>query len=450
MSFAPTRALAEYVRELKLADLPSQAVENAKLLVLDTIGVALASAPLAIGRAIIGHVERLGGTPECTIVGSRVRTSAVLAALCNGTLTSGLDFDPGYHLTTHTLPAALAIGERLSVSGSQVLEAFAAGYEAGARLIDALDSGRRAGGGLTARGWYHVGFVGPIASALVAGKLLGLDLDALCGAAGTAAAGAGGIRRNFGTMAKAYQAGNAASHGVHAALLAADDFVGDPEILEAPLGLCGALGVPLENVEQALAKLGSQLELLASLRIKRFPACTPAHQPVQIALQLRREHDFAVDDVEVIEADLHTFSLLRLDPRDEVAAGFSAPFLIAVALIDGELGLDQLREERVRDPRVRALMACVRPAGDSFPAGGDEREETITLRLRDGRTLIGRSSRVARMDTASEIDEKFRLCAGRSLTIEQAEMLRAAIMSMEEAPRIGDLLPAAVPQAQGG
>ncbi|HVA25005.1 MAG TPA: MmgE/PrpD family protein [Chloroflexota bacterium] len=445
MSFAATRTLATYGAELKLADVPREAVENAKLLALDTIGVALAAAPLPIGTKIIGHIQQLGGSPVCTVIGSRIRTSPPLAALANGVLTSGLDFDAGFHLTTHTLPAALAVGEQLNATGSRVLEAFIAGYEAGARLIDAMDSGRSRGGGLTAEGWYHVGLVGPLVSAVVAGKLLGLDVSALCGAIGIAAATAGGVRRNFGTMAKAYQAGNAASQGVQAAMLAADGFNGDPEILEAPLGLFAALGVPPEGVEHALAQLGTKLELLASLRIKRYPACTPAHQPIQIALQLKREHGFAVEDIEMIEADLHTFSLLRLDPQDDVAAGFSAPFLISVALLDGEMGLDQLREERIHDRRVRELMARVRSSADSFPSGGDEQAETITLRMRDGRVLTSQSKRVNRMDSRDDIDEKFRYCAGHSLAPEQVERLREQVMRMEDLASIGELLSIAAP-----
>jgi 2-methylcitrate dehydratase PrpD len=405
--------------------------------VLDNFGVALAASGMPIGQKILDHVAGLGGTAQAGVIGRSWRTSAPLAALANGTLSSSVDLDAGLHLTTHVLPAAMAVGELVKASGKQVLEAFAAGYEIGARLSEAIDPDRQRGVGMSLRGWYHVGFVSPIVSALTAGKLLGLSIDQLRGAMGLAAATSGGLRRNFGTMAKAYQAGHGASQGVHAALLAADGFDGDPDILEAPLGLLGALEA--EESDRILGQLGSQWELLASLRIKRYAACTPAHQPVAIALRLQREHGFAADDVEAIEADLHdTYSLIRLDPRDEIAGGFSLPFLLAVSLIDGELGLDQVRDERIHDPRVRGLMARVgRVAAPTEP-------ESLTIRLRDGRTFSGEAGRPPRLESAAEVQAKFEATATRVLTASRAQRLIEAVGRLETLTSVGELVALAV------
>nr|ALG05258.2 hypothetical protein 5E7_040 [uncultured bacterium 5E7] len=407
--------------------------------------MALAAAALPLGSRIRGYVESLGGQGAARLWGASGSSAPALAALANGTLTSAQDFDAGWHLTTHTLPAAIAAGEHAGASGAKVLAGFIAGYEAGARLIGVVDSARAAGAGMTARGWYHVGFVGPLAAALAAGKVLGLDEAQLRGALGTAAATSGGVRRNFGTMAKAYQAGNAAMQGVQAALLSAGGFAGDPDVLESPLGLFAALDVPDGQAEAEIGRLGRDWELLASLKIKRFPACTPAHQPVQLALQLQREHGFAAEHVERIEADLHTFSLLRLEPEDEVAAGFSLPYLLAVALIDGELTLGQMDDRRVHDPQVRRLMARVHSAGDSYPSGAEDHPEHVRIRLRDGRVLEAETRRVDRLDTPEEITAKFRDCAARTLPAASVERLRELAMGVDALADVGQLTAASQP-----
>src|SRR5207248_7457444 len=113
-------------------------------------------------------------------------------------------------------------------------------------------------------------------------------------------------------------------------------------------------------------RLGRSYSLERSLRMKQFPACNPGHPLIDAALRLRSEQSFAVDEIEWIEADLHTFSLLRAQPRDELAAGFSGAFLLAASFVHGAFGLDQLTEETVRDPGVQALMKRIRhaPAGE--------------------------------------------------------------------------------------
>jgi 2-methylcitrate dehydratase len=436
VTFPATTALAAFASSLRLADVPPEAVRRAKLLALDNLGVALAAAPLPLGTKIRAYVSGLDSHGAARLWGVDGSAAPALAALANGTLSSAQDFDAGWHLTTHTFPAAIAAGEHAGASGAAVLEGFIAGYEAGARLIGVVDSARAAGAGMTARGWYHVGFVGPLASALAAGKVLGLDPGQLRGALGTAAATSGGVRRNFGTMAKAYQAGNAAMQGVQAALLATSGFAGDLDVLEAPLGLLAALDVPDGQAEREIGRLGHDWELLASLKIKRFPACTPAHQPVQLALELQRQHGFAAAEVEAIEADLHTFSLLRLNPADEVAAGFSLPYLLAVALLDGELTLSQMDDQRVHDPAVRRLMAAVHSAGDSYPSGAEDHPEHLVIRLRDGRVIEGETRRVARLDTPENIVDKFRNCAVRTLPAEGVQELEQLVMSMDTLPSI--------------
>lgn len=433
----PTQTVAQFVAETTLANMPKEVVKNAKTAVLDTLGVALAAVDQSVGRIITEYVRSLGGEPVATVLGNSNRTSPPLAALANGTLAHALDYDDRGHVSTHTLPAALAIGEMQHASGAQVLEAYILGREIGTRLTQTVEARRREQGGPTFRGWYRVGVVGPIAAVSTAAKLLSLDASGIASAIGIAASSAGGLRRNQGTMAKALHAGNAASDGVHAALLAQRGFSADPDILEAPLGLLNALCLPGEsNLEPLTARLGRPFDLEEATDIKPFPACSPSHKPLQAVLAIREANAFELEEIEAIEVDLHTFSLFRLDPQEAIATGFGLPYLLAVALVDGRVGIDQVGEGRLHDPEVRSLMARVKHNPANAPEGGPER---VTVRLRDGRSLEGEVSRVRNLSTTEEIEAKYRDCAGRVLGPAEVERLQALVMRLDELTDIREL-----------
>jgi 2-methylcitrate dehydratase PrpD len=433
-----TDILAGFVAATPRGGAPAAVIEAAKDLILDTIGVALAAVPRPIGTAIIGHVTaQAGGRGDATVFGAHLRVPAELAALANGTLANALDFDGGFHLPTHVLPAALAVAEQHGASGEDVLDAFIIGYEAGARLTQVIDARRKQKGGPTHRGWWHVGLVGPIAAALTACRLRRLDRSQAAAAIGIATCGSGGFRRNMGTMAKALHSGNAARLGVEAASLAQRGFSADREIIEAPLGFLAAIGAPEERDETAITqRLGRPYALEASLGMKRFPACNPAHPLIDAALRLRAGHTVAADDIEAIEADLHGFSLLRPRPWDEESAGFSAPFLIAACLLHGDFSLDQLTDATVHDPRIGALMDRVR----HVPAG---RPEMLKVQLRGGRTASVEVQPVRRLTGREAVLAKFRQCAARAVPERSVATVAEQVMRLDAGADLALLMAAA-------
>lgn len=189
-----TDILARFVVETPGANVPSAAIDPAKDLILDTIGVALAAAPHPIGKTIIDYVTARRGAPaSATVWGAGIRVVPEMAALANGPLANALDFDEGSHLPTHILPAALAVAEEQCLSGRDVLDAFIVGYEAGARVTQVIDARRRQQRGPTHQGWWHVGLVGPITAALTVCRLLKLDRSQAATAIGIAACGCGGF-----------------------------------------------------------------------------------------------------------------------------------------------------------------------------------------------------------------------------------------------------------------
>src|SRR5262245_16975540 len=120
--------LASFVEELDFRTLPNEVVENAKLRILDTVGVCLASIGLPYAQALRSFVEEQGGTAEAVPFGSSTRLPAAWAALYNGALAHGNDYDDTHsqsiiHIGGSAVPTALAMGEKLTRSGSDVITA---------------------------------------------------------------------------------------------------------------------------------------------------------------------------------------------------------------------------------------------------------------------------------------------------------------------------------------
>jgi len=438
----PTETLAQFVADTHLRDIPSKAVEISKLVILDVLGVTLAAARQPMARILNEYLRECGAAPKAGVIGSELRTDASLAAWANGSLAFALDFDDNIHGSTHTVPAALAIGEGHGASGATLLEAYILGRDICFRLDAALDAGRRKNqGGPTSRGWFAGGTTGSLAAAAAAGKVLGLNTRQMATAFGIAVSSAGGVRRNFGTMAKALQTGNAARNGVIAALLAQRGFSADPTILEAPMGFASALCLEGECDWNALTKdLGKFFYMEQLPSIKRFPTCSPAHRPIEGLLALRQQHGFTADDVESVESDFHLRSLSRTDPQEAIAGPNSMPFILAIALLDGKVSLDQFTEENIHDPRVRAVMARAQHRSNERRPGQAEPPDRITVKLKNGAVHTIEVAERTTLKTKSEIYAKYMSCATMTLSRSRAEQLGELIDGLESVPDITALM----------
>jgi 2-methylcitrate dehydratase PrpD len=438
----PTETLAQFVVDTQLRDIPTKALEISKLVILDVFGVTLAASRHAIAHLLGEYLREQGAAPKAGVIGSDLRTEASLAAWANGSMAFALDFDDNIHGSTHTVPAALAVGEGSGANGATLLEAYILGRDICFRLDAALDAGRRKNqGGPTSRGWFAGGTTGSLAAAAAAGKVLGLNARQMATAFGIAAAGAGGVRRNFGTMAKALQTGNAARNGVIAATLAKKGFTADRTILEAPMGFAGALCLEGECDWGALTKdLGKYFYMEQMPAIKRFPTCSPAHRPIEGLLALRQRHGFTADDVESVESDFHLRSLSRIDPEEAIAGPNSMPFILAIALLDGKVALEQFTDEKIHDPRVRAVMRKIKPRPNAHTPGQPEAADRMTVILKNGAVHTIEVAERTTLVSPSDIHEKFMNCATVALSPGRAEQLSDLIDRLESVADVAALV----------
>ena len=432
-----TESLARFAVTTGLEEIPTTVTEAAKLLILDTLGVTLAGSRDGACRVFSQWVRNQEALPLATVMGQGFRTHPLLAALANGHAAHALDLDEGKHLSALTLPAALALGEPDHLSGAKILRAVIVGYEVGSRLDAAFDGARKQERGPTYRGWHHTGTNGSLAAAVTAGVILGLTVPQMRFALGIAANGASGLRANMGTMAKALVAGNAARNGVMAATLAQRGFTAEEAILEAPQGIADAFCLEGEIDWGVLSRdLGKRYSLEGGPATKEFPCCTPAHRPIEAFLKLVREHGMKAEEVDRIECDPHAFSLRRHEALDAQAGQYSLEYCLAVALLDGKMGLDQMTDERVRAPDVQALMRRLQivPLRD-VPSRRDAKER-LTVYLRNGRSLTAEVDRPRRLSTRKEIETKFFDCAPRAISTEAATRIHHAVLDLEN---IGDI-----------
>ena len=181
-----SQEIGRFVTEIKLDDIPEGVVEKAKLVFLDTLGVALASSTMDFGAMVTKVAQRLGGAPGSRIIGSATKVAAANAVIANGTLAHGLDYDDTLeeaivHTGACAWMTALAVGEERGASGKAILEAAIAGTEVMCKV------GLVAPGKFHARGFHPTALCSTFGAAAAAGKLYGLngvqwsDAFGLCG-----------------------------------------------------------------------------------------------------------------------------------------------------------------------------------------------------------------------------------------------------------------------------
>jgi 2-methylcitrate dehydratase PrpD len=451
------RLLAVFGTELTSDRIPAAVRDNVALRVLDTLGCALAAANESWAEGVLAPVLAWGDGGRSTVAGTTRRVVAPMAALANGTLAHGLDFDDTHapsitHASAVVLPAVLALGEERGLPGGEIIAAAVLGYETITRL------GMAAPGAFHARGWHATPACGAFAAALAAGRCLGLGEDALASAVGIAASCASGLLEFLedGSTVKRLHPGWAAHAGVLAAALAGGGMTGPGTGLEGRFGFYrAALGIATD-LHPLLGTLGSRWETL-EIGFKPYPCCHYNHAYVDAARRLRDAHGLAASAIASVECRVPAGEVpivcepadVKAAPRTDYDAKFSLPFSVAAALIDGQVGVETFSSPRLSDPALLGLAARVRytvepdsPFPRTFPGH-------VIVRLHDGRTLEAREATNRGGPEAplpvTAIVEKYRDNASRALSESQARALEKVALGLEGLDDVGALMALARP-----
>ena len=384
-----TAELCERIAAARFEDLPAEAVDAARRLVLDGLAVALAGAVEEEAIPILAaHYRRLGGDPLCTAIGCGFRIDPVRAAALNGSAMHVLDFEPMWSPATHalstTLPVALAVAEARGASGREVLTALVKGIEIQGWL-------REASGQFTpdVLQFHPPGLVGPMGAVAAAGHLLGLDAKRLANAFGIAASRAGSVFGNVGTMTKSTHCGQAGSLGLEAALMAEAGFTGDAATFESPQGYAATFHRGTFMPDE-LRKFGQApwRVVRPGYAIKMFPSQFGTHFVITAGLDIRPR----IPDAAAIRSVTLTAPPMayvdRPQPETGLSGKFSLQYTLASALLDGKVGIGTFTEARLHAPDMQALLPKIVLRMDkSIPARFETMHVMVAIELAGGRVL---------------------------------------------------------------
>ncbi|MEP7454025.1 MmgE/PrpD family protein [Phyllobacterium sp. SB3] len=333
-------------------------------LLFDMIGLAIAARHTDYVQAVLASAVDDG---MCTAYGHGRLLGIYDAAMVNGTAAHGEDYDDTFeggpiHAGAVVVSAVLAIAEKRGLDGKAVMRGIAVGTELMCRLSLVTPQA------LHKAGFHPTAIFGAPAAAAAVGAALGLDAAAIGRALGVSGSLASGIIEYLadGSSTKRLHAGAAAQAGIRAALLAEGGFTGPLTVFEGPHGLYKAFGPSRVPDFTPLVEDLGETWIVETLAFKPY-ACGTMTQPFidcsrRLAAEGIKADEIASITCKVGEGTVHRLWAPLADkhrPPNGYAGKFSTPFCMAVGFIDGEAGLGQFTDERVKDPAVRALAARI-------------------------------------------------------------------------------------------
>ena len=439
-----SQAIARFLCGLKLEEVPQGVVDKAKLVFLDTLGIALASSTMDFGRMVTNVARQLGGPNSSRLIGSPLKVAAANAVLANGTLAHGLDYDDTLeeaivHTGCCAGMTALAVGEELGASGKAVLEAAIASTEVMCKV------GLIAPGKFHARGFHPTALCSTFGAAAAAGKLLGLEPVQWIDALGLCGSQSSGIIEYLadGTWTKRFHPGWSAHGGVIATMLAREGFRGPATVFEGQHGFYRAFGGADEYPFEKFNELGRTWEI-PKLTFKSYPCGSISHPYMDCALTLKQKYAVASERVAEIvcrtaEGPVHRLWEPLADkqrPTSSYGAKFSLPYSIAVMLIRGRAGLEEFSDEAIRDPEVLSLAKKVRYELDPTIDYPRHFSGHVKIVLADG-GILEENQPHPRGGLESplppeEIERKFRANARLALSGQQLELIVESVKRLEQ------------------
>ena len=425
--------MAQWALDLQFEDIPEKSIWEAKRFLLDSMGCALAAVNNEDMEAMYRFTEKLGGTPEASVIGREYKTNASNAALMNCLLTRAMDYNDIYWEEDPSHPsdligAALAAGEVNGKSGKEVLEAIIVNYELMLRWCHAAHPGVRE------IGWHHASLV-QFVSPVVAGKLYDLDLDQMVAAVGISSSShftLGGVVAGHLTNMKNTAAPLASQAGVIAAMIAKENYSGPVEVFEGKEGVFEVIDSVEWRPEWVLKDLGKEF-MITKCAYKAFPTEALTHQPISAAMQVCQEQNLAAEDISevLVETTIRGADILsdpsKFKPKTKETADHSLPYVVAAAVADGNVLPSSFSDEKLKDPRIWDLLGKIKVVADPeidamFPG---VKRARVTITNNEGQSFTAQvdNAKGSPLNPMSdeEIISKFRANAGAVLSVDQQD-----------------------------
>ncbi|UCC85789.1 MAG: MmgE/PrpD family protein [Anaerolineales bacterium] len=424
-----TRELISFVRNLDHARLPADVVAKAKHCVLDLIGVAIAGSQTSMARVSTQFARAQFSPGQASVIGSHSRMSEVGASWVNGICASALDMDDGHrqamgHPGAAVIPSALAVAESVGASGREFLTAVVAGYEIATRASVAMLPDYRAGR-------YSTGLWGGFGSATAASKLLKFDSRhyqsalGIVGMHGPSPAGGDFMHQSMVKEAIAW----AGLAGCSSVFQAQSGFTGPEDVLDRS---------GRYDTHKLVIDLG-QVYAIQKTYFKPYASCRWSHPAIDGALLLVRQEGLRLEEIHQVHLEGFQPLLMLVDytPTSTVAAQYSVPFSLALALAWGRIGPGELTEANLQDAQLLELARRVKISVDPelnqlFP---DKTAIRVTLHTSRGdftTTVEYPKGDPANPLSHAELVDKFRWLTVDILGEERSQALMELIDALEQ------------------
>lgn len=387
-----TRRIVDYAVGYSANDLTDAAFTSTVNHVVDSIAVGIAGTTAEASQIAARLAVTMKGDPGATVIGYGPGVAPDMAAFANAIMVRTYDWNDGMQARSgghpsDMIPGLLAAGEMAHSSGLDVLIAVALAYE----LLGGL-------GVSVGRGYFDQGLFMGAAVALAAGRLLGLDREHLGHAASLALTTALPLcvhRWGALSMTKGASTAFAVRNGLFSTLLAREGFTSAPEPVEGYYGLADALGafeprLPVMPGGPSVMEMSHQKPVPAESNVLGLLGLVPAVRAWTPVDEIE-----SIDLVMSEQAVEHVADQAKFDPQTRETADHSLPYMLAVALLDGDISLDSYRPERLSDPAIRAVMAKMTVTGNKEFSKIRAVQEgvmrahpaRITVRTRSGQTM---------------------------------------------------------------
>ena len=439
------RKLSAYIAGARKRKLPRAVVDRAKLHIVDTFAAMISGSRLLPGKKAIAYVKSQGGTPVAGVVGTRMLTSAVHAALANGMCGHADETDDTHpptltHPGTSVVPAALAIGEQNRLSGAALLRAIVLGYDICARLLLAVHPMP------FLRSGHHAGAFGQVFGAAVsAGSLLGLDAREaryLLSYTAQHAAGLYTMFRDHEHIEKGYAMGGMPAHnGTAAALMVSQGWTGVDDVFSGERDFFFTFA-PDADRSELVRGLGRHYEIMRG-GIKRWPVGGPIQGPLQVLRELMQQHGITAEQVRklVVRIPDKEYDVVNNTPMSDVCI----QHLLPVMLLDGGVTFASAHDAaRMHDPQVLRLRKKVVLVGDPQLTDAERTWRCVMdITLADGRT-VRHETKAAKGSyknplTPAEEDEKALDLIGPVLGRRRSQALLARLWCFEQIKDVREL-----------
>ena len=446
-----TAAMSRWAAGLRFEQLSSEAVHQAKRLLLDSLGCALGGYQQHDVKIALEVLDEIAGDGPATVIGSGKHVDPVSASLANALMIRCMDYndiywkqDPAH--PSDIFPAALACCERARGNGKELIVGLVLGHEFEMRLCEAAFPGIRE------RGWHHATLTA-FAAPIVAGRALHLTWEQMQHAIGISASRhctLGAVTAGRLTMMKNTVDPMATQSGVLAALLAERGYTGPEHVIDGKEGLTHVFK-PEWKLNLLTDGLGETWRI-TQCGMKAFPTEALTHTAISAVLDLVKSHDLHPDNVQQIQirslaraADILS-DPSKYDPRTKETADHSLPYVIAAALVDRQVTPGQFTMAKIMDPKIREQLRKVEVVADPeiekvFPT---LQRVIVHIHTTDGR-LFNKQLDFPKGDprnplTDSDIEEKFAALADGVLTRAAQKRVQDVVWNLEHVGSVAELM----------